>query len=117
MPTFGWEDVTCTVHRSAKYYQYKTFLTNSCESERNNLLAQAMFPNESQFVSQDCWLAFKCTVHMPISQDPQCRQLCQNKACEKLIEKICPDMLFIPDVTVLYGNIYFFSYKKSFQIF
>jgi len=70
MPTFGWEDVTCTVHRSAKYYQYKTFLTSSCESEHNNLLAQAMFPNESQFVSQDCWLAFKCTVHMPISQDP-----------------------------------------------
>jgi hypothetical protein len=26
-PIFGCEDVTCTVHRSAKYYQYHTLLT------------------------------------------------------------------------------------------
>lgn len=112
MPTFACEDVTCTVYRSAKYYQYKTLLTSSCKNERNNFLGEAMFSNQSNIVNQDCWLAFKCIVHMPISQESQCRQLCQNKVCDKLIENNCPNLLFIPDVPVLFGHIYF-AYTKN----
>ena len=115
LPTFACEDVTCTIYRSTESYQYRTLLTSSCERERNHLLAQALFPNRSQSLTQDCWFAFKCIVHMPIPQDPICRQLCQKGVCDKMIENNCPDILFMPDVPVLFGHIYFAYTKNHFK--
>jgi hypothetical protein len=107
-PTFMCEDITCTVARS----RFRTPLTSSCVEERSRLIGQAMFPNRSMLLPESCWLAFKCILHMPIPRDPICLNLCSNGACDEIIRKTCPDMLFIPPTPVLFGHVYS-AYEKN----
>jgi hypothetical protein len=108
-PSFRCEDVSCTnSHWRSAYLS----LTSSCILQRTELLLKAMFSDKPISVSDDCWSAFKCILHMPDINDPVCRTLCENEECSRIIRSNCTDMLYVPAVPVYFGHVYF-GYTKN----
>ena len=101
-PSFRCEDIICDF----------TALTSSCVQERYDLLSEAISSIKDKSISDDCWTAFKCISGIPRSDDLFCDRLCTDGRCVEIIERTCPDMLFIPTLPVLYGHIYF-AYQKN----
>jgi hypothetical protein len=101
-PSFLCEDLTCT---------YRP-LTSSCTIERRNLLFEAIYSNENNSTSEECWSASKCILKISNSEETICENLCTKNACINTIRSNCPDILYIPNSPVLFGNVYL-AYKKS----
>lgn len=89
-PTFMCDDLKCD----------STHLTSSCLSDRRQLLLEAMFSMKNESVSEECWSTLKCIFYVRSSE------FCEENSCSKIIEDSCPDMLYFPNIPVLFGNIY-----------
>jgi hypothetical protein len=102
-PSFSCEDVSC-------YYDENW--TSSCVEERENLLRNIMYSSKDSSVSENCWSAFQCLINFRDSDYSSCNEPCEYNACIKIVQNACPDILYFPNVPVLFGNIYFI-YRKS----
>ncbi|CAF2574165.1 unnamed protein product [Rotaria sp. Silwood2] len=111
-PTFAKEDVTCS-----KRYHHSNLnmkLTSSCVLNRTNLLEQSLFSEKLNTVSNDCWLAVKCQLAFQyILSDLRCSDLFFNETWTEIINKACPDMLYVPAGPVAFGHIYFLYTKEN----
>ena len=108
-PTFGCEDVICMMHPN--FYGHHSPLTSSCVRQRESQLMEAMFFGKPDFISTECWSAFLCIIYIPHLWINQKCDYCDTQ-CHQIIQKFCPDMLFLPTVPVLFGHVYF-AYTKS----
>ncbi|CAF1553928.1 unnamed protein product, partial [Adineta steineri] len=102
MPLFKCEDVTCK----------SSPLTDSCMIKREQLLFETMDNIKDESIYYQCWYAFLCV--FSYSKDPfdtRCNDFCKYHICLLMIKQDCPNMLFIPTIPVLFGDIYF-AYEK-----
>ncbi len=100
---FGCESMTCK----------RTPLTNSCVEKRVDLLMEMMYSIKDNSVSKDCWTAFKCLIKFSDSEYSFCNNLCKQNACIEIVNKTCPNVLYFPNVPVLFGDIYFIYTKND----
>jgi hypothetical protein len=112
-PSFRYEDVGCAERRNNFRV---SLLISSCVVERENLLLNAIFSIKPKLLSNECWTAMKCIMHMPILLDKLCRNLCSDKSCDKIIQMSCPDIVIVPAAPVLFGHIYL-AYQKNKSIY
>ncbi|CAF1412296.1 unnamed protein product [Rotaria sordida] len=73
---------------------------------------QAMFSIKDNSISNDCWFAFICDIYWDLLDYSICINYSVFSGCREIIERECPDMMFIPSIPVLFGDIYF-AYKKN----
>ncbi|CAF4405271.1 unnamed protein product, partial [Adineta steineri] len=107
-PTFTTEDIICK-----KDIERRASFTSSCVNNRNDLILKNMFLSKPNFVSDDCWFAFRCKFRIPDSSHPNCHHININKTYEEIINTTCPDELYIPNVPLFFGHIYFAYTKKA----
>ncbi|CAF1356637.1 unnamed protein product [Adineta steineri] len=107
-PTFTTEDIICK-----KDIERRASFTSSCVNNRNDLILEAMFSSKPNFVSDDCWFAFRCKFRIPDSSHPNCHHISINKTYEEIINTTCPNELYIPNVPLFFGHIYFAYTKKA----
>ncbi|CAF0733292.1 unnamed protein product [Adineta steineri] len=105
-PTFQCEDISCT---------HTVTLTSSCVEQRTKLLIDALYSIKDNSISDKCWLIFKCITRMPNPNVPVCDNLHEDEMSNTIIEQICPYMVFIPAVPVLFNDIYFAYTKYDLQ--
>jgi len=67
---------------------------------------------KNKSISEECWFALKCKFYVLNSELSSCYEFCEENPCTKIIEDTCPDMLYFPDVPVLFGHIYL-AFKKN----
>ena len=101
-PLFSCDDMSCQERN----------LTHSCMENRNDLLIKMMYSNIDNSASKNCSSAFKCLLNFPSSEYLSCDKLCANVTYIKIIQEICPEMIYFPNIPVLFGNTYF-AYKKT----
>ena len=101
-PSFGHEDVICRINP----------LTSACASLRGHLLSEAIFATKEESMSEECWAAFKCRSRIPDRDDSTCYYVCEDEQCDEIIQRMCPEMFFIPIIPVLSGDVYF-AYQKN----
>lgn len=58
-----------------------------------------------------------CLLHHNNPFGTECRSLCPELNCRSIIERECPDILYVPDVPVLLGHVYFVYTKQNLQLF
>ncbi|CAF1142600.1 unnamed protein product [Adineta ricciae] len=121
-PIFKFEDVSCR-------WLYNTrssstpFLSSSCLYEREMLLSKAMFSIKPNLLHDECWTAMKCIIQMPDSllptlanyfQPPRtnCTMLCRNGFCDAMVQKHCPDVMYVPAYPIFNGHGYI-GYAKT----
>ena len=86
-----------------------SFLTSSCLPQRYELISQTLFTIKEDNISDDCWSAFKCSLHI---SDEMCDEFDTMDIYISIIEKTCSDIMYIPSVPLLFGDIYF-AYLKN----
>ncbi|CAF4370898.1 unnamed protein product, partial [Rotaria sp. Silwood2] len=96
IPSFGCEEKICRFRLT----------TSSCVYQREPLLLKAIYSAKEDSVSEQCWSAFKCLLEVPGSEKPLCTGICEKLACAKIINNTCPDMFYIPNIPLFFGNIY-----------
>ncbi|UJR19278.1 hypothetical protein I4U23_022407 [Adineta vaga] len=87
-------------------------LTSSCILGRQEKLFEELFSINDEYVSDDCWSAFKCILPIPDKFRSICNHFCERSECLEIINDECPPMFNIPIIPILFGNIYF-AYEKS----
>ena len=101
-PSFSCDDVLCTT----------LFGLGSCVNVRLLTLNKIMHSNNESSLSAKCWSVAKCVLNFISKERISCRGLCERDECIKHVEDNCPDMLFFPNVPVLFGNVYL-AYKTN----
>ena len=101
-PIYYYEDTTCTY----------TFLSSSCLMHRHFLLVKTLLSIKEDHVSDDCWSAFICSLDM---FEGYCTNLNEPEENIRIAEQMCPDIMKIPSVPVLFGDIYFVYIKNKLQ--
>jgi hypothetical protein len=95
---FKCDDIPCQLDSS----------TNFCLENR----IETMHSNTNSSVSENCWSAFKCLLNFKISEYSFCNEFCGNDGCIKNVQNTCPDMIYFPNVPLLFGNVYL-AFKKN----
>ncbi|CAF4159059.1 unnamed protein product [Rotaria sp. Silwood2] len=102
-PTFAMKDVTC----SKRHESLNVKLASSCLLKRKNLLQRLMFSDKPNQVSNDCWLAVKCYLAIEyLVSNKRFDDLIFNQTWTEIINKTCPDMLYVPASPVAFGHMY-----------
>ncbi|CAF4144877.1 unnamed protein product, partial [Adineta steineri] len=101
-PAFGRDDTICR----------STFVTSSCIYSRRLPLMQSMFSIKDNNVSDECWSAYKCYFAIKTAEHPYITFDVINEECIPIINKTCPDMLYVPNIPVFFGHINT-AYKKN----
>ncbi|CAF2734227.1 unnamed protein product [Rotaria sp. Silwood2] len=102
-PTFAMKDVTC----SKRHESLNVKLASSCLLKRKNLLQRLMFSDKPNQVSNDCWLAVKCNLAIEyLVSNKRFDDLIFNQTWTEIINKTCPDMLYVPASPVAFGHMY-----------
>ncbi|CAF1467257.1 unnamed protein product, partial [Adineta steineri] len=109
-PIFRFEDITREKDLRGETEMY---FTTSRVLSRNDLILEDMFLNKPNSTSDECWLAYRCQFSIPRYDGPLCGNMCsKNGICQEIINKTCPDILFIPNAPLLFGHIHF-AYTKE----
>ncbi|CAF1090135.1 unnamed protein product [Adineta steineri] len=104
MPSFRCEDIIRTK---------LTAITTSCVDKREDLIWDSMYSSKDNSTSNECWSAFLCVLMYSKNEDfkAKCNNICKHDKCLEIIEHNCTNMLYIPTIPVLFGDIYF-AYEK-----
>ncbi|CAF1167926.1 unnamed protein product [Adineta steineri] len=108
-PTFSQEEVICLIDSSMS----STKITSSCVLQRYSLLDEKLHVDTPHSLNFTCWLAFKCHYGVSISADSGCDESISSEIYKQIINESCPDILFIPAGTLIFGHIYLAYIKKS----
>ena len=108
-PTFGKEDLSC-----AKYHiQYGLrFVRHDCLGFRNDILVRAIFSIRPQWLSNECWSIIKCLFILIDEFQYIHFKLCPRTLIQKIMTKMCPDLIVMPAVPILFGHVYA-AYQKD----
>ncbi|CAF1370564.1 unnamed protein product [Adineta steineri] len=109
-PTFMYEDISCA--RTNRFVYSLRLLTSSCVLSREDLLSHAMLSIKPNLITDECWAAFRCVIQMPIPSKEFCLILCNNEVCDSIIDKMCPDMIYISTYPFFHDRFYV-VYNKS----
>jgi hypothetical protein len=71
-----------------------------------------MYSVKDKSLYEKCWSALKCKFNVLNSELSFCYNFCEENPCVKIIKDTCPDMLYFPNVPVLFGHIYL-AFKKN----
>ncbi|CAM4873275.1 unnamed protein product [Rotaria socialis] len=96
VPLFECEDMSCE----------GTFLTTSCVEGRANLLLAAIFSTRDDSISKQCWSTLKCMMEIPHPESQFCDKSCYMFSCGEIINDSCPDMLYIPNSPLFFGDMF-----------
>ncbi|CAF3517106.1 unnamed protein product, partial [Rotaria sp. Silwood2] len=108
-PTFGYEDVSCA---KISNFHFKR-ISSSCVEKRDELLSQALFSIKPiSITSDECWTAVKCIIHMPISTETLCQNLCRHGVCDDMVKNTCPNIVYATDYPILLGHV-FVAYRNN----
>jgi hypothetical protein len=99
---FGCEDIICKENP----------LTRSCVIKRKYLLMKSMFSMKDNSTSEECWFAIQCMFDRLYSEEPSYHELCVDNSSLKTFLDTCPEMLYIPNYPILFGDTYIAG-KKS----
>jgi hypothetical protein len=83
---------------------------NSYVKKRTELLMKIIYSNSPTY--ENCSVAFKCLFNLTDSNYTSCKELCKHDGRIKTIQNTCPNMLYLPNTPVLFGNIYF-AYSRD----
>ena len=108
-PTFSKEDIVCLID----YYKSTARITSSCVPERNQLLEERLHVDTPYSLNHTCWLAFKCNYGVSSMGNSECDELVTDKTYKQIINETCPDILFIPAGTLIFGHVYLAYARKS----
>ncbi|CAF1141064.1 unnamed protein product [Adineta ricciae] len=121
-PIFKLEDVSCR-----RLYNTRSsstpFLSSSCLYEREMLLSKAIFSIKPNLLHDECWTAMKCIIQMPDSLLPtltnyfrpprtNCTVFCRNGFCDAMVQKHCPNVMYVPAYPIFNGHVYI-GYAKT----
>ncbi|CAF4232667.1 unnamed protein product, partial [Adineta steineri] len=109
-PTFMYEDISCA--RTNRFVRPFRLLTSSCVVSREDLLSHAMLSIKPNLITDECWAAFKCVILMPVPSNQICEKLCGIEVCDRIIDKMCPDMIYISTYPFFHDRFYV-VYNKS----
>ncbi|CAF0773728.1 unnamed protein product [Adineta steineri] len=109
-PTFMYEDISCAKINRFKYPLH--LLTSSCVPSREDLLSHTMLSIKPNLITDECWTAFKCVILMPVPSNQICEKLCGIEVCDRIIDKMCPDMIYISTYPFFHDRFYV-VYNKS----
>ncbi|CAF1516181.1 unnamed protein product, partial [Adineta steineri] len=102
-PAFAHDDTICRF----------IFVTSSCIYSRESTLIESMFSIKDNNVSDECWSAYKCYFAINTAEHPNLiTYKIINEECIPIIRKTCPDMLYVPNIPILFGHVYT-AYKKN----
>jgi hypothetical protein len=108
-PTFGYEDVSC--EKISNYYLKR--ISSSCVVKRDELLSEALFSIKPiNITSDECWTAVKCIIHMPISTETLCQNICRDGVCDDIVRNTCPNFVYTTTFPILLGH-FFVVYKNN----
>jgi hypothetical protein len=93
-PIFGCEDRICK----------EKSLTSSCVNKRKYLLMKSILSVKDNLTSEDCWFAIKCMFDG--LEEFSCLKLYTDNLLLKIYLDSCPEMFFIPNYPILYGDTY-----------
>ncbi|CAF0839765.1 unnamed protein product [Adineta steineri] len=87
-------------------------LTSSCISGRQERLFEAIFSVKDDHIPYNCSSAFKCVL-VQYKDGSICNGSCRSyQECVPIINRECPSMFNIPNIPVLFGDIYL-AYEKN----
>ncbi|CAF1072838.1 unnamed protein product [Adineta ricciae] len=109
IPSFYTEDIKC----SRDSPQKETDPTSSCVHKRRELLMKLMVLESPNSITSDCWSLLRCHLKIFSTFDSMCKGINYNNKSIELINKTCPDLLFIDTVLSLFGHVHF-VYEKEF---
>jgi hypothetical protein len=104
-PLMKCEDCTCQ----------REDLTSSCTMTRESILKEAMYSSKDSSVSEDCWSAFKCFLNQFDFGYTPCDKPCNLNECLQIVNNTCPEMVYFPNVPILFGDLYFAFGKNNSQ--
>ncbi|CAF1489278.1 unnamed protein product [Adineta ricciae] len=109
-PTFGYEDVSC-----AKIGNFLlSHISSSCVEKRDELLFDILFSIKPISIKSDeCWKAFKCIIHMPVSNEEFCREFCTDGRCDDIVTKSCPNIIYTTARPILLTHIFIVYENKA----
>jgi hypothetical protein len=87
-------------------------LTSSCVIKRKYLLIKSMFSMKDNSTSEECWFAIKCIFNQ---LEPSDHELCANKSRLKIFLNTCPEMFYIPNYPILFGDVYIAGKKSQLE--
>ena len=115
-PTFRSEDILCTTaYEHDANFVPQRFLSHACLEQRRMLLSQAIFSIKPYSISDECWTALKCMMCMPIKASSVYFMTCGDTAKEEIINKTCPDIIYIPAFPIIDGHVYLVYDKNNAQ--
>ncbi|CAF4809860.1 unnamed protein product [Rotaria magnacalcarata] len=106
-PSFEVKDSTCSF----------SFLTYSCIETRKDLLLEAIYSIKDSSISEECWVACRRVMNAYFQDKILWLMICHNNPHIEIINKICPDMFYIPHVPFLFGHIYLVHTRDDSKIF
>jgi hypothetical protein len=74
--------------------------------KREALLMKAMFSIKDNSTSEECWSATRCMFDRLYSEEPSHHKLCTEDSCLKTFLGTCPEILYIPNYPILFGDTY-----------
>ncbi|UJR11756.1 hypothetical protein I4U23_015937 [Adineta vaga] len=102
-PTFGMEDVSC-IHIADSRLER---ISSSCVLKRGELLSETLYSIKPKSITSDqCWTVVKCIIHMPISNEVFCRNLCRKKTCDNIVRDTCPYLVYTTAFPIVLGHIF-----------
>ncbi|CAF1200402.1 unnamed protein product [Adineta ricciae] len=111
-PTFFNEDIQFIRYKDSR--SYGDGMSSSVLSHIK-LLKADIFMETPKFVSNNCWLAFKCHYNLPNRLGSACMIDRLNKSFLNVINMTCPEQFVIPATPIAFRHIYFLYLKD--QIF
>jgi len=103
-PTFYFEDVLCI-----KLYLLNMYPSglrgSSCVENRQKLISYAIFSIKPNSLSDECWTAFKCIVHVPIIHFAICKLICHYGFCKQILKTECPNLIDVSATPFLYDHV------------
>ncbi|CAF3051659.1 unnamed protein product [Rotaria sp. Silwood2] len=103
-PSFVCEELICTL---------KNFLTCSCTFERVPLLWKAIYSIKDESISEECWASIGCLFRVPGFETSFCQKICDLMPCAEVINNTCPDMFYLPNVPIFFGDVYAAARKNE----
>ncbi|CAF1417530.1 unnamed protein product [Adineta steineri] len=98
------------------FFQDDTYAPDCYKAEPSNIMWDSLYSTKDNSTSNKCWSAFLCAIMNARKAmfSIKCNDICEyNHKCLEIIEYNCPNMLYIPTIPVLFGDIYFAHEKYN----
>ena len=113
-PIFAFDDVSCIHLNSVGQFNFYPWLS-SCVNNRLHILLYTMISMKPTSISDECWAAFKCIIHIPMADSYICRLICHDGFCDRILQIKCSDFIYLSAIPILYGHVNLLFNKNTFD--